>query len=218
MRTPREKLSFDKLYHICNYAVGNEMLFRESRNYQFFLDRIEKWIQPVADIHVYSLLADHFHLIIRINSASTIASHFQVELGRFLYTTDFVQEVTEELEFDFLEKLLVQQFKNCFSSYATGFNKTYNRQGALFRESFRRTQILTGDQFKKLVKSIYMEPFKSGIVAKPELWKYSNYSELIGGNSSFCKGDEIISLFGSANELKKIARWDEEDVPELHYL
>ena len=39
------------VYHIYNRANGSENLFREEKNYDFFLTRYKKYIQPFKEIH-----------------------------------------------------------------------------------------------------------------------------------------------------------------------
>lgn len=58
----------DQVYHIYNRANGNENLFRESRNYRFFLQKYFAYINPVAETYAYCLLPNHFHAMIRVRS------------------------------------------------------------------------------------------------------------------------------------------------------
>jgi putative transposase len=51
--------------HICNRGVGDELLFRRNADYEDFLSRIIKYIIPVAEIHSFCLMPNHYHLIIR---------------------------------------------------------------------------------------------------------------------------------------------------------
>lgn len=61
-----EALLGGQYYHIYNRGNNQEVLFREERNYPYFLDLYAKYIQPVADAYAYCLLSNHFHLLIRI--------------------------------------------------------------------------------------------------------------------------------------------------------
>jgi len=51
--------------HICNRANGNEILFRRSEDYSDWMERIETFILPVAEIHALCLMANHYHLVLR---------------------------------------------------------------------------------------------------------------------------------------------------------
>jgi hypothetical protein len=53
-------------YHIFNRGNNGETLFREQRNYPYFLSLYAKYIEPVAEIYAYCLLKNYFHLLVRI--------------------------------------------------------------------------------------------------------------------------------------------------------
>jgi len=68
------------IYHIYNRAVGKQQLFTSPANYQFFLDRIKKYLVAVVDVYAYCLLGNHFHLLIRVRegeSHKTVSHAFQ---------------------------------------------------------------------------------------------------------------------------------------------
>ncbi|MBC6492431.1 transposase [Flavihumibacter stibioxidans] len=52
-------------FHICDRAVGDELLFRRAEDYTDWMSRIEKFILPVAELHAYCLMNNHYHLLIR---------------------------------------------------------------------------------------------------------------------------------------------------------
>ncbi len=60
-----ETLSFAKFYHIYNRAVGDEKLFKTPDDYFYFLEKLKRYILPVAEVYVYCLLPNHFHLLIK---------------------------------------------------------------------------------------------------------------------------------------------------------
>ena len=57
-------------YHI--YTRGNNRadLFREERNYRYFLSLYHRHIAPVAETYAYCLLRNHFHLLIRTRDST----------------------------------------------------------------------------------------------------------------------------------------------------
>ncbi len=61
-------LENEKYYHIYNRANGNENLFRVKDDYLRFLKLYERHIPPVADTLAWVLMANHFHLVVRIKS------------------------------------------------------------------------------------------------------------------------------------------------------
>ena len=64
-------------YHLFNHANGYENLFTESKNYDFFLERLSLHVLPVAHIYAYCLMPNHFHLLVKIRSEKELLDHFE---------------------------------------------------------------------------------------------------------------------------------------------
>ena len=69
-------LIFEKCYHIYNYANGNENLFREQKNYEYFLEKYKQHINPIAETIAWCLMPNHFHLLVKIKTEEEIVSTF----------------------------------------------------------------------------------------------------------------------------------------------
>ncbi|MFT6197890.1 MAG: REP element-mobilizing transposase RayT [Nonlabens sp.] len=61
----KDRIESDRCYHIFNQAHGMIDLFKESRNYPFFIDKMEKHLTPVCEILAFCLMKNHFHLVIK---------------------------------------------------------------------------------------------------------------------------------------------------------
>ena len=74
-----DKIESDKYYHIFNQANGMIDIFKESRNYPFFIDKMEKHLSPVCNILGFCLLKDQFHIILKTKDTkdSTITEAFE---------------------------------------------------------------------------------------------------------------------------------------------
>ena len=46
----KANLQFNQYYHMYNRGNNKEALFKEDRNYHFFLDLYKKYIYPIADL------------------------------------------------------------------------------------------------------------------------------------------------------------------------
>src|SRR5699024_7832798 len=67
-------LTFETYYHIYNHANGTENLFREKKNYAFFLKKYQQHIAPIAETYAWCLMPNHFHLLIKMRSEQEIAA------------------------------------------------------------------------------------------------------------------------------------------------
>jgi putative transposase len=61
-----EPLRYGQYYHVYNRGNSGESLFREERNYPYFLKLHGRFIEPVAETYAYCLLSNHFHFLVRI--------------------------------------------------------------------------------------------------------------------------------------------------------
>ena len=62
----------DNYYHLYNRAVGNERLFRSEENYRYSLRKLKEHILPVAHFWTYSLMPNHFHLLVKVREEPVI--------------------------------------------------------------------------------------------------------------------------------------------------
>ncbi|MEJ2710695.1 MAG: transposase [Anaerolineales bacterium] len=63
------KLHPSVCYHIYNRGNNRADIFREERNYTYFLQLYARHIAPIAETYAYCLLKNHFHLLIRVKDA-----------------------------------------------------------------------------------------------------------------------------------------------------
>ena len=56
-------------YHIYNRGVNRENIFREERNFAYFLTLYARHITPIVETFAYCLLRNHFHLLVRIRTS-----------------------------------------------------------------------------------------------------------------------------------------------------
>jgi len=154
-------LQFAAYYHIFNHANGDDNLFREEKNYDFFLKKYHQHIDPIAETIAWCLMPNHFHLLLKIKGEQAIASTFP--------------------KFKTLEKLedrsrfISKQFSNFFSSYTQAYNKAYQRRGSLFIKNFKRKVITSEHYLSQLILYIHLNPVKHGFVPDFEEWKHASF-------------------------------------------
>ncbi|SDC87056.1 Transposase IS200 like [Algoriphagus faecimaris] len=57
-----------RIFHIYSRSVGNELLFIEERNYQFFLEKYDHFCSGVFATFAYCLIPNHFHFLVRVKN------------------------------------------------------------------------------------------------------------------------------------------------------
>lgn len=160
------KLGHGRMYHIFNRGNNRENLFREERNYRYFLDLYSKYTEPVAITYAYCLMPNHFHFLVKIKECSPN-------------------------EFD-----PKQQFSNLFNSYAKSMNKAYDRTGALFQRPFGRIEVTSDAYYTCLVYYIHLNPQKHGFTKDFRTYGHSSYHVLLSDEPSFLAKVEVVDWFG----------------------
>lgn len=155
----------DTYYYIYNHANGDDNLFREERNYHYFLKKYSQYIDPVAETAAWCLMPNHFHLLVKIKNGEEIASTYP-KFGTLDKSTD---------KSNFISK----RFGNFFSSYTQSFNKVYDRRGSLFLKNFKRKEITDEDYLRNLVLYIHLNPVHHGFCKDIGEWKWTSYDSFI---------------------------------------
>ncbi len=166
-------------YHIYNRGNNKENLFREERNYYFFLQRVSKYLLPVCNIYAYCLMPNHFHFVVEIKSY-------------------------EELPIEYVngEKSIYQAFSNLFNSYTKSINKAYERTGSLFQEQYGKKVIDDEDVLCDVILYVHLNPVKHGFCEDIDEYKYSSFKAMISKASTNVKRDEVFSMFGDIDNFK----------------
>lgn len=70
-------------YHIYNRGNNKENIFKEPRNYNYFLLLWKKYIEPIALTFAYSLQPNHFHFLIFVKEGNS-----EIEISK-AFSNDF---------------------------------------------------------------------------------------------------------------------------------
>lgn len=182
------------VYHIYNRANGNENLFREEKNYAFFLEKYSYHISSMAETFAWCLMPNHFHLMVRIRPEAALreAKAFQ----KF--------QTFGKLEPAVLSNIVSKQFSNLFSSYTQAYNKVYQRRGSLFQPNMKRKEVIGDGYFTKLVLYIHSNAVKHGFVAQLWDWPYSSYHQYrIAAGEPGLNKEIVLQWFGGLQPFER---------------
>ncbi len=178
-----------KIFHIYNHGNGNDNLFRQEKNYDFFLQKYEQHIVPIADTHAYCLMPNHFHLLVEIREEEQIWNIINNK------TSSYRKKA---------EEFVSQQFSNLFNSYTKSYNKVYARRGSLFLQNYKHTPVNTDSHFLTELCYIHLNPVKHHFTDDSFYWKWTSfqfhYSDYKPG---WLKSDKIKELLDTKEKYLK---------------
>ena len=181
----------EQFYHLYNRAVGSEKLFLNEENYRFFLNKIKSYIPAIASIYAYCLLPNHFHFFIKIKTQKEIVALYETKKNKPIQQNDAVV----------MSEFIMEQFSNCFNSYAKSFNKTYNRKGKLFMDHLHRKLVDDINYYAKIIHYIHINPIKHKMIQNIVEWKYSSYNAYINTQPTKLPRNGVIDWFGSVEQF-----------------
>ncbi len=156
-------------YHVYNRGNNSENIFIEERNYNYFLEKLKKYILPIADVYAYCLLKNHFHIVLRIKDKINLPEKFK-------------------------EKIHLP-FSNLFNSYSKSLNKAYDRTGSLFQEHLQRNRIENEEYLRQLILYVHLNPVKHKFSKDFQFYRHSSYRSYLSDKQSNIDREFILGLF-----------------------
>jgi putative transposase len=215
MKKNIELLEPDRIYHIYNRGINGENIFKEERNYRYFLEKYAKYIEPIADTFAYCLLKNHFHIAIRTKSEAAIVDFYVKKKTKIIECKEidnvgkvqnlaYVRPVNDIIiELPSASHIISKQFSFLFNGYAQAINKANNRTGGLFEEPFRRILIDSDAYFTELIYYIHFNPQKHGFVKDFRAYPHSSYHSHLSKAITRLKRNEVWDWFGNRDEFEK---------------
>ncbi len=181
MLSDQGKLQFGHFYHIYNRGINSTNLFLEQEDYNGFLERLKKYITPIAKVYAYCLLKNHFHLLVKIQ------------------TEDHLENTIKEwrtFSASRRENFPSRQFSHFFSSHTQSINFKYSRTGTLFEQPFHRIAIEQESHFTRLIQYIHHNPQSHLLTNNFEKWPHSSFKALCSDTKTLLERNEIWEWFG----------------------
>ena len=121
------EFSKGELFHIYNRGNNRDKVFYSRRNYLFFLEKINTYILPYADILAWCLMPNHFHLMVSVNEVELVPSNLFNQVAS-------IDPLTGKECVGIKKRTLNQSIGIMLRSYTNAIHKQEGRTGALFQE------------------------------------------------------------------------------------
>lgn len=194
----------DAYYHVVNRTNNKEVLFRSDEDRSLFLDKYKKYVAPYVDTFAWCLMANHFHVCIRIKSAASILET-TLTLPEDERTSPQRKLVTAYHNGEILNfhSCIERQFTRLFTSYAMRFNLMKNRKGNLFYRPFKRVEAENFSHLLWLVFYIHNNPVKHKITHTIESYPWSSFHTFKCNSNTLLRRDEVLEWFGGRDNFLK---------------
>ncbi len=170
-------------FHIYNRGVNGEDLFKEKRNYEYFIKQYIAYCSDVFETFAYALLKNHFHLLVYVKENVQVPKHNG--------------NGTVQLNAS-------KQLSHFFNSYAQSINKAHNRTGPLFESPFERKLIDDDSYITSMIYYCHYNAQKHEFVKEFKDWEYSSYHSILKNNNTFLSSSKVLDWFGGRNEFEKV--------------
>jgi putative transposase len=198
-----EPLEPDCFYHIYNKGINGETLFKQDRNYSFFLQKYAQYLAHVVDTFAYCLLNNHFHLLIRVKDQAVLNSYYNNQLNK---TKKKITEGLHSADF-----IVSKQFARLFSSYSQSINRSNKRTGSLIETPFKRRPVANDVYLTRLIWYIHFNPQKHGFLSDFRDYPHSSYQSHLQSKPTKLSRDEVLAWFGNLEEYKKFHKLQYEE-------
>ena len=182
-------LENDKYYHIYNRGNNKTVIFKDNNDYLHFLKLYEKYLFSIVETFVWVLMSNHFHFLVIIKGDKEIdfANHFKKK------TLETKPEPS-------------MQFGHVFNAYTKYFNKKYDRTGSLFKNKFKKIEVMSDEYLKYLVYYIHHNPVHHGFIDNIEDYKYSSYQSILSDKKTKIQREEVIDWFDDIDNFRYFHR------------
>mgnify|MGYP001091428824 CR=1 FL=1 len=193
-------------YHIFNRGANRQNIFFLPKNYYYFLKLLKNFLGEYVYFLAYTLLPNHFHLIIKVRDEiegtvlskknGFIAPH---KIEGTVISKENGSLITDETE---IGKLVSNQFKRLFITYAMAINNQENRVGNLFEPKYKRLLIENQEYLEYAIFYTHFNPEKHGFTNDFKKYRFSSFKAILGKGKTSINRDFVLNLFGGLEEFK----------------
>jgi len=192
-----QPLTEGNYFHLYNRGVNSENIFKEHRNYYYFLEQYQYYCADVFETFAYALLKNHFHL--------------------FVYVKENVQVWRHDGKGN-IQLNASKQLSHFFNSYTQSINKAHKRTGPLFESPFERKLIDDNRYYIDMIFYCHYNPQLHGFVNSFKEWEFSSYQSIVKNDDSICSSKKVLDWFGDGVAFEKAHEGRHEGKRENKFL
>ena len=198
------RLESDSFYHVFNRTNNKEVLFKDSNDYLFFLDRAKRYLSDYFDIYAYCLLGNHFHFLLKTKPVQTILSTLKGRSKVELIKSEIKLTELDDLNPEIIHDMYRIQLLRLFTAYSKNYNRLYGRCGNLFYRPFKRILVSDVDFVKSIILYIHKNPVKHLLTKNFKDFEWSSYYDYLNADSKITNIGKGIKVFGGLEEFNQL--------------
>ncbi|MBK7124133.1 MAG: hypothetical protein IPH68_15945 [Chitinophagaceae bacterium] len=183
-------------FHIYNRGVNGEDIFKEQRNYYYFLQQYIFYCSDVLETFAYALLKNHFHLLVYVKENTLVSKRNGQGMVQLNAS---------------------KQLSHFFNSYAQSVNKANNRTGPLFESPFERKLIDDDNYLTSMIYYCHYNAQLHEFVKDFKQWEFASYHAILENNNNFLASQKVLDWFGGVAAFEKAheGRYTQNDMDKF---
>jgi putative transposase len=149
------KLYSNELFHIYNRGNNRQQIFFNRENYIYFLEKVNVFLKPHADVMAWCLMPNHFHFMVYISPDKDVK---ELSKGIQVILRSYTRGVNKE-------------------QGRTGSLFTQNTCSKALFDEFRDKKTPYAET---CFYYIHQNPMKAGLVKMMEDWEFSSFRDYVG--------------------------------------
>lgn len=199
MRSARIKLSRPATYHCMSRIIQRQMLLGdvEKERFRSLLRQLEDFCG--VQILTYSIMTNHFHLLVKVPARQAISDEELVRRIRRLYSKTYSGDLertlrglreagedqqAEDLKARFTYRMYdISEFMKALKQrFTQWYNRRNARKGTLWEERFKSV-LLEGrvNALRTIAGYIDLNAVRAGLVKDPKDYRHCGYAEAVAG-------------------------------------
>ena len=149
------KLYPNELFHIYNRGNNRQQIFFNRENYIYFLEKVNLFLKPHADVMAWCLMPNHFHFMVYISPDKDVK---EFSKGIQVILRSYTRGVNKE-------------------QGRTGSLFTQNTCSKALLDEYREHKTTYAET---CFHYIHQNPMKAGLVKLMEDWEFSSFRDYVG--------------------------------------
>jgi len=224
MRMPRIKESCAAYYHVISRVIDRRMLLtdEEKERFRLLMRKMEGF--SGVDVLDYTILDNHFHLVLFVPQARELSEDEIVERLGCLYKENEVGAIVSEIKRlresgdeagaeaerqRYLCRMhdLSEYCKTVKQRFTQSYNRRHDRKGTLWEERFKSLIVEgRGHALATVAAYVDLNALRAGLVGDPKDYRFSGYGEAMGGSARARAGiTKLMAGMGITGRWREVA-------------